>query len=219
MAMPTMTNKKLLVTTIATLIVASAFGMIAQNVYADHAFETGVVAGTMPNTVHVFLAGQVMRPGDYLPVADFSPNFVTGHFLLIVPCDSNAQPAVIPIGGHIDEIPEKTWVAQLQMNYISQASNPGKTCVYHSHVPAVSLTTVPNPGPPRITDMGLLNVSGKTVVFRTGNVAMFTLLSVVGDISGANGYGTGSNMPAPYNTPRLPSAITGTAPIETGHTH
>jgi hypothetical protein len=208
-----------LVAAIASIIAMSSLGITSQNVFADHAFEGGVAAGTMPNTVHVFLAGQVMRPGDYLPVADFSPNFVTGHFLLIVPCDSDGNPAVIPIGGHIDEDDSKTWVDQLQMNYINSASNPGKTCVYHSHVPAVGLSTVTHPGPPRVTDMGLLNVSGKTVVFRTGNAAMFTLLTVAGDISGTNGYGPTSVLPSPYNHARLPSAITGVVPPEIVHNH
>jgi len=208
-----------IVVIIASIITISSVGLTSQNAFADHAFEGGVAAGTMPNAVHVFLAGQVMRPGDYLPVADYSPNYVTGHFLLIVPCDSNGNPAVIPIGGHFDELASKTWVDQLQMNYIAHASNPGKTCVYHSHVPAIGLSTVVHAGPPRVTDMGLLNISSKTVVFRTGNVAMFTLLTVAGDISTPNGYGSSGTMPYPYNQPRLPSAITGIAPIETGHSH
>jgi hypothetical protein len=191
----------------ASLIGIMSLGMIHPNAFADHAFEGGVASGTMPNTNHVLLAGQVMRPGDYLPVADYSPNYVTGHFLLIVPCDSRGIPSVIPIGGHIDEHDHKTWVDQLEMNYIAHASTPGKTCVYHSHVPSVGLSTVPWAGPPRVTDMGLLNISSKTVVFRTGNAAMFTLLTVAGDISTPNGYGAVGTLPSPYNSMRLPGDV------------
>lgn len=192
-----MTFKKLSLVAIGALIAISSVGFTNQNVFADHTFETGIVPGsTLQPTVHVPLAGTVMRPGDYLPVADFSPQFVTGHFLLAVPCDSRGIPAVIPIGGHIDEHDHETWVDQLQMNYIAHASTPGKTCVYHSHVPAIELkhSTVAWAGPPRITDMGLFNISGKNVVFRTGNVAMFTMLTEVNTITPPNGYGLPSSV-------------------------
>ena len=209
-----MTFRKLSLVAIGTLIAISSVGLTNQNVFADHTFETGIVPGTtLQPTVHVPLAGTVMRPGDYLPVADFSPQFVTGHFLLVVPCDSRGIPAVIPIGGHIDEHDHETWVDQLQMNYIAHASTPGKTCVYHSHVPAVAIKSVAWAGPPRITDMGLFNISGKNVVFRTGNVAMFTILTEVNTITPPNGYGPNSAIAKggwaipPYDMMQLPGDI------------
>ncbi|HZS74222.1 MAG TPA: hypothetical protein VFA69_06940, partial [Candidatus Nitrosotalea sp.] len=69
-----MTFKKLSLAAIGALIAISSVGIVNHNVFADHTFETGIVPGsTLQPTVHVPLAGTVMRPGDYLPVADFSP--------------------------------------------------------------------------------------------------------------------------------------------------
>lgn len=188
--------------------------------FASHAFESGAASGTLPVATTIVLAGQVMKPGDYLPVVDFSPNYVTGHLLLRIPCDAEGNPAVIPIGGHIDEEEDKTYVDQLQINYIAHASDPGKSCVYHSHVPAVKLSTLDKPGPPRITDIGILNHSDKVVVFRTANAVSFSLLTVVGEITGANGYGPGSSLPAPFNAPKQVSSLMGIEPhVEGGHHH
>jgi hypothetical protein len=163
---------------------------------ASHGFEVGANAGSLPSAVTVSLAGQVMRPGDYFPLADYSPNFVAGHLLVRIPCDNNAKPLVTPVAGHVDELAERTWVAPAQLNYIPHASTPGQTCVYHSHIPAVDLVDVGNPGAPRITDIGLLNNSDKNVVFRTGNAMSFTLLRVVGEINPPNNYGVGGFAPA-----------------------
>lgn len=212
-----MNLKQLAIIAVAATIVITA-PVVA---LADHAFESGVTSGTMPVATTIPLGGQVLRPGDYLPVVDFSPNYVTGHLLLRVPCDADGNPAVIPVGGHIDESANKTYVDQLQMNYIEHASTPGKSCVYHSHVPAVKLTTLDKPGPPRISDLGLLNVSDKNVVFRTGNAVSFTLLTVVGELSGTNGYGPGSSLPAPFNAPKQLSSLLGVPPVPPagGHSH
>ena len=165
----------------------------------SHSFETGAATGTLPSAVTVILAGQVLQPGDYLPLADYSPNYVTGHFLARIPCDSTGTPLVIPVAGHVDELADRTWLDQAQLNLIEHVSNKGKTCVYHSHIPAVDLTQVGNPGAPRITDIGLLNLSDKNVVFRTGNAMSFTILNVVGNINPPNNYGPGGNMPLPYS--------------------
>ena len=116
-----------------------------------------------------------------------------------IPCDSTGTPLVIPVAGHVDELPDRTWLDQAQLNLIEHVSTKGKTCVYHSHVPAVDLTQIGNPGAPRITDIGLLNLSDKNVVFRTGNAMSFTVLNVVGNINPPNNYGPGGNMPLPYS--------------------
>ncbi|MBS3925439.1 MAG: hypothetical protein KGZ34_01925 [Nitrosarchaeum sp.] len=185
------------------LLVGAVSGVIFTYNFAigAHSFETGAATGTLPNAVTVVLAGQVLQPGDYLPLADYSPNYVTGHFLARIPCDSTGKPLVIPVAGHVDELPNRTWLDQAQLNLIEHVSNKGKTCVYHSHIPAVDLTQVGNPGAPRITDIGLLNLSDKNVVFRTGNAMSFTILSVVGNINPPNNYGPGGNMPLPYSCP------------------
>lgn len=208
------------------LLVTAVGGVALTYNYATaaHSFETGAATGTLPSAVTVILAGQVLQPGDYLPLADYSPNYVAGHFLARIPCDSAGNPLVVPVAGHVDELADRTWLDQAQLNLIEHVSNKGKTCVYHSHIPAVDLTQVGHPGAPRITDIGLLNISDKNVVFRTGNAMSFTLLNVVGNINPPNNYGPGGNMPLPYSCadankdgqcdnsahdiyPKLPSAV------------
>jgi hypothetical protein len=201
-------NKVLYLAMIVSGIAAISFSY--NFAVGSHGFEQGVKAGTLPSVVTVPLAGQVMRPGDYFPLADYSPNYVSGHLLLRIPCDSNGKPLVTPIVGHVDELPGRTWMTQAQINYIPHASSPGNTCVYHSHIPAVDLTDVGNPGAPRVTDIGLLNQGKKNVVFRTANVMSFTLLQVLGDINPPNHYGPGGFAKdfagSPYlNTPTFPA--------------
>jgi hypothetical protein len=182
-------DTKMLIAIVAT---AAALGSFTYHyATASHGFESGISGSSLPTAVTVSLAGQVMRPGDYFPLADYSPNYVAGHLLVRIPCDNNAVPLVTPVAGHVDELPERTWVAPAQLNYIPHASKPGDTCVYHSHIPAVDLTEVGNPGAPRITDIGLLNQGKKNVVFRTANAMSFTLLNVLGDINPPNHYGPG----------------------------
>jgi hypothetical protein len=211
-------NNITLVAIVATVVAVSV--LTYNFAIASHSFEQGASTGTLPQATTVVLAGQVIQPGDYFPIVDFSPNYVAGHLLVRIPCDANANPLVMPIAGHVDEIPERTFMAQAQLNYIEHASNPGKSCVYHSHIPAVDITDVGNPGAPRITDIGLLNTGTKNVVFRTANVASFTILNVVGNINPPNGYGPASTgngqMPFPYNQPG-PIFPSGTAQFDEHH--
>ena len=200
---------------ILTVVAIAAIGIGAytiNNANASHSFEQGAAGGTLPVATTVVLAGQVMQPGDYIPLADFSPNFVAGHLLVRIPCDANAKPLVVPIAGHVDEIPDRTYMAQAQLNYISHVSAPGKTCVYHSHIPAVDIDAIGHAGAPRVTDIGLINVGTQNVVFRTGNAMSFTIHNVLGDINPPNHYGPGSNLGAPYNAAgvKLPVGFVGT---------
>jgi len=184
----------------AVAMVVVATGAYAYNeVTANHAFEGGTVGGALPVATTVPLAGQVMAPGDYFPLVDFSPNYVAGHLLLRIPCSADSVPLVYPAAGHIDEIASRTYVAQPQLNLIPHASDPGKTCVYHSHVPAAAISAVGEPGPPRITDIGLINTCDDNVVFRTANAMSFTVLKTLGDIN-AGPYGPDGSMPAPFDT-------------------
>lgn len=213
-------DTRLLITIIS---ISAALGSFSYHyAIASHGFEGGVTTGTLPTVANLMLAGQVMRPGDYLPIADYSPNFVSGHLLVRIPCDSNHTPLVTPVAGHIDELAERTWVAPAQLNYIPHASNPGNTCVYHSHIPAISVDGVSYPGAPRITDIGLLNQGQKNVVFRTANTASFTLLKVLGDINPPNQYGPTGDMPAPYNVaPTFPptNLANPSPPSDIAHAH
>lgn len=209
---------KLLIAIISTS--AALGGVSFHYATANHGFEGGAVAGSMPSATTVLLAGQVMRPGDYMPLVDFSPNYVAGHLLVRIPCDSNGMPLVTPVAGHIDELASRTYVEPAQLNYIAHASNPGNTCVYHSHIPAADSTDVGVPGAPRITDIGLLNQGQKNVVFRTGNAMSFTLLRVLGDINPPNQYGPSGTMPAPYNVaPTFPATNLANPTVSLDHAH
>ncbi len=195
------------------LVAAVSGGIFTYNfATASHSFEQGAATDTLPSVVTVILAGQVMQPNDYMPLADYSPNYVAGHFLARIPCDSTGEPLVVPVAGHVDELPNRTWLDQAQLNLIEHVSVKGKTCVYHSHIPAVDVSQVGHPGAPRITDVGLLNTSPNNVVFRTGNAMSFTLLNVVGNINPPNNYGPGGNMPLPYSCPGSTSTNTCTTP-------
>lgn len=211
-------DTKLLIAIISTS--AALGGASFHYANANHGFEGGVVSGSMPSATTVLLAGQVLRPGDYLPLVDFSPNYVSGHLLVRIPCDSNGNPLVTPIAGHVDELASRTWVAPAQLNYIAHASSPGNTCVYHSHIPAADISGVGEPGAPRITDIGLLNQGQKNVVFRTGNAMSFTLIRVLGDINPPNQYGPSGTMPAPYNVaPTFPPTNLANPSVPIDHQH
>lgn len=207
---------KLLIAIISTS--AALGGVSIHYANANHGFEGGAVTGTLPSATTVLLAGQVMRPGDYMPLVDFSPNYVSGHLLVRIPCDSNGVPLVTPVAGHIDESASRTYVEPAQLNIIPHASSLGNTCVYHSHIPAADTNDVGVPGAPRITDIGLLNQGTKNVVFRTSNAMSFTLLRVLGDINPPNQYGPSGTMPAPYNVaPTFPP--TGLSNLNTSFDH
>jgi hypothetical protein len=201
-------DTKLIIAVVATAVALGSFTY--HYATASHGFETGAIGGGLPTVANVMLAGQVMRPGDYLAIADFSPNYVSGHLLVRIPCDpTTKKPLVTPVAGHIDELLDRTWVAPAQLNLVPHASSGGirgvtGTCVYHSHIPALDTAGVGNPGAPRVTDIGLLNQGQTNVVFRTSNSASFTLLRVVGDINPPNQYGPTGSMPAPYNAVTFP---------------
>ena len=152
-------------TLIAIITTAVALGSFSYHyATASHGFESGAIGGGIPTVTNVILAGQVLRPGDYLSIADFSPNYVSGHLLVRIPCDpTTLKPLVTPVAGHIDEYLDRTWVAQAQLNLVPHASSGGirgvtGTCVYHSHIPSIDLDGVGNPGAPRVTDIGLTKV-------------------------------------------------------------
>ncbi|NDF30402.1 MAG: hypothetical protein EB150_09460, partial [Nitrososphaeria archaeon] len=67
-------NKIIYLAIIAAAIAATGFSY--NWAIGSHGFEQGASTGTLPTAVTVPLAGQVMRPGDYFPLADYSPNYV-----------------------------------------------------------------------------------------------------------------------------------------------
>ena len=130
-------NSRYIVIFVAIATISTIGAYTYNEAMASHAFEGGTAGGALPIATTVIISGEVMQSGDYMPLVDFSPNFVAGHLLLRIPCDAEGIPRVFPVAGHIDEMAHRTYTSQPQMNLIEHVSNKGKTCVYHSHVLAI----------------------------------------------------------------------------------
>jgi len=182
--------KKLKLLAIAIGLAAIGASVYGGSVFASHSFEAGVKGDSLPDNTHIRLDGLTLPPGGVLPVYDASPNFISGHFLLRAPCDDNHVPTVTVIAGHIDESAEMTYVDKMPLFYIDHASTAG-SCVWHAHIPDPL-----NGGAARVTDMDLINLSGKNVTFNAGDVVDVNVQRVLGSISDS-----------PYNETRLPGDL------------
>jgi hypothetical protein len=178
------------VTAIAGLVAYSS------SVFASHSFELGVSEGTIPDNTHIRLDGLTLPPGGVMPLYDASPNFVSGHFLLRAPCDDDHMPTITVIAGHIDESENGTFVDKVPLYYIDHASGPD-SCVWHAHIPDPV-----NGGAPRVTDIGIINLSDEEVTFNPGDAADINIQSVLGSIA-----------ESPYEQMQLPANLTHGNPI------
>jgi hypothetical protein len=182
-------NLKLLIVAAGLAAIGGLYGVNA--VYANHSFEAGVAANSLPQNTHVRLDGLTLPPGGVLPIYDASPNFVAGHFLLRAPCDSNHVPTITVMAGHIDEMKDHTYVDKVPLFYISYASTAG-SCVWHAHVPDPL-----NGGPSKVTDIDLINLSGSPITFNPGDAADMNVQRVLGSINDS-----------PYSAIQLPGDLT-----------
>lgn len=168
---------KLVIVVAGVLVIGAVyFGAV----FASHSFEVGVSGNTLPDNTHIRLDGLVLPPSGVLPVYDSSPNFVAGHFLLRAPCDDDKVPLVTVIAGHIDESAELTHMDKIPLFYIDHASTAG-SCVYHAHVPDPL-----NGGPPRVTDIALINLTDSEISFNHGDVVDVNIQRVLGNIGSAS---------------------------------
>jgi len=188
-----LTRIKLLVIAAGIAAIGAAYG---NSVFASHSFEAGVKGDSLPDNTHIRLDGLTLPPGGVLPVYDASPNFVAGHFLLRAPCDDSHVPTITIIAGHIDESMHATHVDKVPLYYIDHASGP-YSCVWHAHIPDPL-----NGGSPRVTDIDLVNLSGKPVSFNPGDAADINVQRVLGSIADA-----------PYGETQLPSKLTHGNPV------
>jgi hypothetical protein len=167
------------------------------SVLASHSFEAGVQGNNIPDNTHIRLDGLTLPPAGVLPVYDASPNFVSGHFLMRAPCDSETHvPFVTVIAGHIDESEHATYVDKVPLYYISHAST-ANSCVFHAHIPDPL-----NGGASRVTDIDLINLSGQSITFNPGDAVDINVQRVLGSISDA-----------PYDEMKLPGSLTHGNPI------
>ena len=141
------------------------------------------------DTVTLNLAGHVMQHDDYLPIVDFGDEYVKGHMLLRVPCNSDGLPSVLPVVGHLDHNATKSILRQMNLQVLHHISDMGKTCVYISDVPSSGGGHVHEDDGAgheevdRVSSVGLYNVCENNMVFRTANIATFVATRVLGQIS------------------------------------
>ncbi len=156
--------------------------------YASHSFEAGVKGDSLPDNTHIVLDGIKLKKGEVLPLYDASPNFVSGHLLVKMPCNDDNIPKATVIAGHIDEHTDTTHVDKVPLYFISHASDKD-SCTYHAHIPDPL-----NGGSPRVTDVDIVNYKGDTVKFNDGDVVDFNVQRVLGSIS--NYYEGNSQLPS-----------------------
>ncbi len=188
-------HQRLVAGVIVTAALLAIYG--GSSVLASHSFEAGVQGDNIPDNTHIRLDGLTLPPVGVLPVYDASPNFVSGHFLLRAPCDSETHvPFVTVIAGHIDESEHGTYVDKVPLYYISHAST-ANSCVFHAHIPDPL-----NGGASRVTDVDLINLSGQSITFNPGDVVDINVQRVLGSISDA-----------PYDEMKLPGSLTHGNPV------
>lgn len=180
---------------IASIVIASAF---TTYVLASHTFEAGVAGTNIPVQSHIRLDGLVLAKQGVMPLYDASPNFISAHLLLQLPCDNQYRPLVTVIAGHIDESARSTFVDKVPLYFIRHASTAGGErglCVYHAHIPDPL-----NGGAPRVTDIALVNFGENAVRFPSGSMAAVTVHRILGSIA---------TLPytADEGAPRLPSDL------------
>jgi hypothetical protein len=164
------------VTSISVIVFLIAATLTTSVAFANHSFEAGVAGSNIPDNTHVKLDGVNLRSKAVLPIFDASPNFVSGHLLLRAPCDTKHAPLVTVIAGHIDEHNDFTHVDKVPLFYIGAAST-ANSCVWHAHIPDPL-----NGGSPRVTDIDLINLSGRTLQFNKGDAVDFNDQRVLGAI-------------------------------------
>ena len=172
--------KKILLPTISIIAILSVIcvssSMSPNQAFASHSFELGVSGSSIPDNTHIALGGITLAKGEILPLYDASPNFVAGHFLAKVPCDSKKVPKVTVIAGHIDEHADMTHVDKVPLYYISHASDR-LSCTYHAHIPDPL-----NGGSPRVTDIDFVNLSSSPIEFNGGDAVDINVQRSLGSI-------------------------------------
>ena len=173
-------NKLSMIIGTSILTIALTFGGYS---FASHSFEAGVSEGNIPDNTHIRLDGMTLPAGGVFPLYDASPNYVSGHFLLTSPCepvsegDDTFQPLISVIAGHIDEHESGTHMEPIPLFYINTVSSAPEFCVFHAHIPDPL-----NGGSPRVTDIDLVNLSGKDIEFTPGHVVDINIQNVLGNI-------------------------------------
>ena len=124
----------------------------------------------IPSTVSIPLEGLTLKAGQYLHLADTTPVLVTdSHVSINVPCDNgnnNNDPEsdIAVVAGVAPDL------EPVELEYISELSDPEDNCLYHADVPENE--------DDEVTDIVIINPGDETVKFGSGNYATVSITEV-----------------------------------------
>ena len=151
----------------AALLLAGIFAI--SQIPSNLAMADGNNDNQIPSTVSIPLEGLTLKAGQYLELADTTPLLVTeSHVTINVPCDNgnNNDPEsdIAVVAGVAPDL------APVELEYISELSDPEDNCLYHADVPENE--------DDEVTDIVILNPGDETVKFGSGNYATVSITEV-----------------------------------------
>jgi hypothetical protein len=152
----------------AAILVAGIFAI--SQMPSNVAMADGNNDVQIPSTVSIPLEGLTLKAGQYLELADTTPVLVTdSHVTINVPCDNgnNNNDPESDIAVVVGVAPD---LAPVELEYISELSDPEDNCLYHADVPENE--------DDEVTDIVILNPGDETVKFGSGNYATVSITEV-----------------------------------------
>jgi len=151
----------------AAILLAGIFAI--SQIPSNLAMADGNNDNQIPSTVSIPLEGLTLKAGQYLELADTTPLLVTeSHVTINVPCDNgnNNDPEsdIAVVAGVAPDL------APVELEYISELSDPEDNCLYHADVPENE--------DDEVTDIVILNPGDETVKFGSGNYATVSITEV-----------------------------------------
>ena len=152
----------------AAILVAGIFAI--SQIPSNLAMADGNNDNQIPSTVSIPLEGLTLKAGQYLELADTTPVLVTdSHVTINVPCDNgnnNNDPEsdIAVVAGVAPDL------EPVELEYISELSDPEDNCLYHADVPENE--------DDEVTDIVILNPGDETVKFGSGNYATVSITEV-----------------------------------------
>jgi hypothetical protein len=152
----------------AAILLAGIFAI--SQIPSNLAMADGNNDNQIPSTVSIPLEGLTLKAGQYLELADTTPLLVTeSHVTINVPCDNgnNNNDPESDIAVVVGVAPD---LAPVELEYISELSDPEDNCLYHADVPENE--------DDEVTDIVILNPGDETVKFGSGNYATVSITEV-----------------------------------------
>jgi hypothetical protein len=152
----------------AAILVAGIFAI--SQIPSNLAMAVGNNDNQIPSTVSIPLEGLTLKAGQYLELADTTPVLVAdSHVTINVPCDNgnnNNDPEsdIAVVAGVAPDL------KPVELEYISELSDPEDNCLYHADVPENE--------DDEVTDIVIINPGDETVKFGSGNYATVSITEV-----------------------------------------